>query len=176
MNQGSRWDQVFKRGRWSWTLKLAQKRSGAGRRSWAAKVGLLSLQVVQQQCNGHCPCDCTAWQLKQQLHGALVTARWRGDTALTVLCGGPWSLQSFSGGICCWALTLSPSPLFEDRLDNLYDCTGKTAFAFELIQFTSGFCFLVIVWAICSAKIVQWVVVSGKVMKIHRPHLSPHLC
>ena len=27
-------------------------------RSWAAKVGLLSLRVVpQQQCNGHCPCD-----------------------------------------------------------------------------------------------------------------------
>ena len=30
----------------------------AGRWSWAAKVGLLSLRVVpQQQCNGHCPCD-----------------------------------------------------------------------------------------------------------------------
>ena len=45
-------------GRWSWTLKLAQKRSWAGRWSWAAKVGLLSLRVVRQrQCNGHCPCD-----------------------------------------------------------------------------------------------------------------------
>ena len=45
-------------GRWSWTLKLAQKRSRAGRWSWAAKVGLLTLRVVsQQQCNGHCPCD-----------------------------------------------------------------------------------------------------------------------
>ena len=36
----------------------AQKRSSAGRWSWAAKVGLLSLRVVpQQRCNGHCPCD-----------------------------------------------------------------------------------------------------------------------
>ena len=45
-------------GTWSWTLKLAQKRSWTGRWSWAAKVGLLSLRVVpQQQCSGHCPCD-----------------------------------------------------------------------------------------------------------------------
>ena len=45
-------------GRWSWTLKLAQKRSWAGRWRWSAKVGLLSLRVFpQQQCNGHCPCD-----------------------------------------------------------------------------------------------------------------------
>ena len=83
-------DQEIKRrdgGRWSWTLKLAQKRSWAGRWSWAAKVGLLSLRVVpQQQCNGHCPCDwlCLARQLKQQLRSALVAAQWRGDTALTL--------------------------------------------------------------------------------------------
>ena len=36
-------------GRWSWTLKLAQKRSWAGRWNWAAKVGLLSLR--SQACN-----------------------------------------------------------------------------------------------------------------------------
>ena len=54
-------------GRWSWTLKLAQKRSWAGRWSWAAKVGLLSLRVVpQQQCNGHCPCD---YAQARQLNG-----------------------------------------------------------------------------------------------------------
>ena len=36
-----------------------------------AKVGLLSLRVVpQQQCNGHCLCDCPARQLKQQLRSA----------------------------------------------------------------------------------------------------------
>ena len=53
--------------------------------SWAAKVGNLSLRVVpQQQCNGHCPCDCPARQLKQQLRSALVAAQWRGDTALTL--------------------------------------------------------------------------------------------
>ena len=68
------------RGGWgSWTFKLA------GRWSWAAKVGLLSLRAVpQQQCNGHCPCDCPARQLKQQLRSALVAGQWRGDTALTL--------------------------------------------------------------------------------------------
>ena len=48
-------------GRWSWTFKLAQKRSWEGRWSWAEKVGLLLLWVVQvvhqQQCNEHCLCD-----------------------------------------------------------------------------------------------------------------------
>ena len=39
-----------------------KKRPRVGRWSWAAKVGLLLLRVVQvvrqQQCNGHCLCDC----------------------------------------------------------------------------------------------------------------------
>ena len=88
-------------GRWSWTLKLAQKRSCAGSWSWASEVGLLSLQVVpRQQCNGHCLCDCPPQQLKQQLRGALVAAR-------------QWPLfwrRSFSGGIRGRAFTLSSSP------------------------------------------------------------------
>ena len=73
-------------GRWSWIFKLAQKRSWVGRWSWAAKDGLVSLRVVpQQQCNGHCLCDCAQTrQLKQQLRGALVAGQWRGDTALTL--------------------------------------------------------------------------------------------
>ena len=73
-------------GRWSWTLKLAQKRSWVGRWSWVAKVGLLSLRVVrQQQFNGHCPCDSVqARQLKQQMRSAQVAGQWRGDTALTL--------------------------------------------------------------------------------------------
>ena len=73
-------------GRWSWTSKLAHKRSSVGRWSWAAKVKLLSLRVVPQQlCNGHCPCDSAhARQLKQQLRSALVAGQWRGDTALTL--------------------------------------------------------------------------------------------
>ena len=33
--------------------------------------------VTQQRCNGHCPCDCPAQQLKQQLRSTLVAARWR---------------------------------------------------------------------------------------------------
>ena len=80
---------LARRGRWSWTFKLAQKRSRVGRWSWAAKVGLLSLRVVQvvrqQQCNRHCLCDSVqAQQLKQQLRSAQVTGQWRGDTALTL--------------------------------------------------------------------------------------------
>ena len=87
--QGSRRDQKIKRsrgGRWSWTFKLAQKRSCVGRWRWAANVGLLSLRVfTQQQGNRHCPCDSAqARQLKQQLRSALVAGQWRGDTALTL--------------------------------------------------------------------------------------------
>ena len=68
-------------------LKLAQKRSWAGRWSWAGKAKLLSLRVVpQQRCNGHCPglWLCPARRLKQQLRSALVAGQWRGDTALTL--------------------------------------------------------------------------------------------
>ena len=87
-------------GRWSWTLKIAQKRSWAGRWSWAAKVGLLSLRAVpQQRCNGHCPCD-------PAHRSALVAAQWRFHCSG----GGPRSLRSFSGGIRRRAFTLSPSP------------------------------------------------------------------
>ena len=76
-------------GRWSWTFELAQKRSLVGRWSWAEKVGLLSLRVVQvvrqQQCNGHCLCDSAqTQQLKEQLRSAQVAGQWRGDTALTL--------------------------------------------------------------------------------------------
>ena len=76
-------------GRRSWTFKLARKRSWVGRWSWAAKVGLLSLWVVQvvcqQQCNGHCICDSAqAQQLKQQLRSAQVAGQWRGDIAVTL--------------------------------------------------------------------------------------------
>ena len=76
-------------GRWSWTFKLAQKRSWVGRWSWAEQVGPLLLWVVQvvrqQQCNGHCLCDSVqAQQLKQQLRSAQVAGQWRWDTALTL--------------------------------------------------------------------------------------------
>ena len=76
-------------GRWSWTFKLAQKRSWVGRWSWAAKVGLLLLRAVQtvrqQQCSGLCLCDSAqAQQLKQQLRSAQVAGQWQGDTALTL--------------------------------------------------------------------------------------------
>ena len=62
-------------GRWCWTLKRAQKRPRAGRRSWAQKVGLPFTSLVPQQlCYGHCACDCLAQQLKQQL-----ASHWQGS-------------------------------------------------------------------------------------------------
>ena len=72
----------IKRREVSWSLKLAQKKSRAGRR-----VGLHFASVVtQQQCYGHCPCDCSAQQLKQQLHGTPVYLLCNGQvTALTLL-------------------------------------------------------------------------------------------
>ena len=40
-----------------------------------AKVGLLSLRVVpQQQCNGHCPCDCPSTAVETAI--AQCTSRW----------------------------------------------------------------------------------------------------
>ena len=61
------------------SIKLAQNRSRAGWWRWAQKVGLLLIQ----QCYGHCPCDCSAQQLKLQLRGTLVATQWRGGTPLT---------------------------------------------------------------------------------------------
>ena len=41
----------------------------------AAKGGLLSLRVVpQQQCNGHCPCDCQSTAVETAI--AQCTSRW----------------------------------------------------------------------------------------------------
>ena len=64
-------------GRWSWTLKFAQKRSWVGRWSWAEQVGRLLLWVIQvvrqQQCNGYCLSD-----------SVTLAGKWRGDTALTL--------------------------------------------------------------------------------------------
>ena len=37
--------------------------------------------VTQQQCYGHCPRDCSAQLLKQQLRSILVATQWRGDIA-----------------------------------------------------------------------------------------------
>ena len=45
-----------------------------GCESWTSFASL----VTQQQCYGHCPCDCSAQQLKQRLRGTLVAAQWRG--------------------------------------------------------------------------------------------------
>ena len=66
--QDSKRDQGIKRREVELDPQVSPEEIIAGRWSWAAKVGLLSLRVVpQQQCNGHCPCDCPARQLKQQL-------------------------------------------------------------------------------------------------------------
>ena len=65
-------------GRWSWTLKFAQKRSWVGRWSWAEQIGPLLLRVVQvvhqQQYNRHCLCDCPSTAVKTAI--AQCTSRW----------------------------------------------------------------------------------------------------
>ena len=43
-----------------------------GSESWTSFASV----VTQQRSNGHCPCDCSAHQLKQQLRSTLVAARW----------------------------------------------------------------------------------------------------
>ena len=88
-------------GRWSWTFKLAQKRSWVGRWSWAAKVGLLSLRVVRQ----HCLCDSAqAQQLKQQLRSAQVAGQWLNTSIVLV------AVHSLSG--LFWAVSAVEPSLF----------------------------------------------------------------
>ena len=41
--------------------------------------------VTQQQCHGHCPCDCSSQQLKQQLRSTLVATQWRGPHCLNIV-------------------------------------------------------------------------------------------
>ena len=115
------WD--LRGGRWSWTLKLAQKRSWVGRWSWAEQVGRLLLRAVQvvrqQRCNGHCLCDSVqAQQLKQQLRGAQVTGQWLGDTALTLPLF--WRRSTvypvFFGRFPRWSLHCRPLPTLSPSL------------------------------------------------------------
>ena len=74
----------IKRGEVSWTLTKKKMDSylrvrrdqeeggGAGLR----KLDFSFASVVpQQQCYGHCPCDCSAQQLKQQLRNTLVATQ-----------------------------------------------------------------------------------------------------
>ena len=70
-HKGSRWDHEQGGG----AGPSAQKRSWAGRWSWAAKVGPLSLQVVpQQRCSRHCCCDCPSMAVETAV--AQCTSRW----------------------------------------------------------------------------------------------------
>ena len=77
----------------------------------AAKGGLLSLRVVpQQQCNGHCPCDCSSTAVETAV--AQCTSRWamaRGHCLNTsiVLAAVHGLFDPFSGGIRGRAFTLS---------------------------------------------------------------------
>ena len=96
--QGSRQDE--KGGRWSWTFKLAQKRSWAGRWSWTLGPEEIMNREVELGCESWTSFApgcfstavqqtlslwlCPARQLKQQLRSALVAEQWRGDTALTL--------------------------------------------------------------------------------------------
>ena len=40
--------------------------------------------VPQQQCYGHCLCDCSAQQMKQQLRCILAAMQWRGPHCLKI--------------------------------------------------------------------------------------------
>ena len=82
--------------------------------SWAEQVGRLLLRVVQvvrqQQCNGHCLCDCPSTAFETTI--AQCTSRWvmaRGHRLNTFhrSGGGLRSLRSFSGGFRGRAFTLS---------------------------------------------------------------------
>ena len=78
--------------------------------------------VPQQLCYGHCPCDCSAQQLKQQLRGILVAAQWRGDTAITFWLFWRRSTSSsvFRVGARGRAFTLSPPfPLSTSLISHL---------------------------------------------------------
>ena len=52
-----------------------------GSESWTSFVSVIS----QQRSNGHCPCDCSAQQLKQQLRSTLVASPWRGPHCLNIV-------------------------------------------------------------------------------------------
>jgi len=55
--------------RWLEPRRDQEQGVGAGLR----KLDLsFALAVPQKQCYGHCPCDCSTWQLKQQLRSTLV--------------------------------------------------------------------------------------------------------
>ena len=70
-----------------WTLKLAQEISRAGRWSWALTVGIAFASAVPQQlCYGHCLCDCSAQQLKQQLaESTQAASHWPGPYCLYIV-------------------------------------------------------------------------------------------
>ena len=83
-------------GRWCWTLKRAQERSRAGRWSWAHKVGPpFASDVPQQLCYGHCPCDCSAQQLEQQLYTSCYANRGPRRLNIVVALAGPRPPRSF---------------------------------------------------------------------------------
>ena len=109
-------------GRWSWTFKLAQKRSWVGRWSWAEQVGRLLLRVVQvvrqQQCNGHCLCDCPSTSGETAV--AQCTSRWamarghRLNTSIVLaavhgLSGLFRAVSAVEPSLCRPLPTLSPS-------------------------------------------------------------------
>ena len=86
---------------WTLTKKLVQKRSRAGRWSWAReRVGLLLLQLFPNGGVTDIVFVTLFCILGQQLRGAVVAAQCRTDTALTSQCcsgGGP--RQHWSSGL-----------------------------------------------------------------------------
>ena len=86
--------------------EIMSREVGLGCGSWTSFASV----VTQQLCYGHCPCDCSAQQLKEQLRSALTATQWGGDTALTLWLFWRRSTASsvFRVGARGRAFTLSP--------------------------------------------------------------------
>ena len=65
--------------------EIKSREAELGSESWTSFASV----VPQQLCNGHCHCDCSAQQLKQQLRSTLVAyfLFWRWSTASSVFPG-----------------------------------------------------------------------------------------
>ena len=76
------------------------------------RVGFLLLQLFPSGGATDTLCDCSAQQLGQQLHGAVVTAQCRTDTAVTSCCSGGGPRQPRSSGLPPVSRFHSSIPLF----------------------------------------------------------------
>ena len=110
-----------------------------GSESWISFASV----VPQQQCCRHCPCDCSAQQLRQQLRGTLVATQWRGSYCLNIInycCAGggprpPWSSRSERAVEPLLFLSRPPSfPLSQSLISHLASVDVNKMFTYLLIR------------------------------------------